>query len=43
MTVAELEATMPNHEFRHWYAFLARRAQQQEVEQKMADARQARR
>jgi hypothetical protein len=39
MTVARLEDEMPNAEFAYWYAFLAKRAQQQEVESKMADAR----
>jgi hypothetical protein len=39
MTVAELEATMPSLEYAYWYAHLAKRAQEQEVEQKMAEAR----
>lgn len=36
MTVAELEAKMPNSEFIEWSMFYAQRAAEAEVEEKMA-------
>lgn len=33
MTVAHLEATMPNHEFLRWQVYLGRRAQHEHIEQ----------
>lgn len=40
MTVADMEARMPNSEFVGWSMYFARQAQRREVEQKLAEARQ---
>lgn len=39
MTVAELEARMPNAEFVEWQAYHARKAQRRELAEKMAKHR----
>jgi hypothetical protein len=43
MTVARMEAEMPNAEYVHWSMFYALRQAEAEVEQKMAAGRGARR
>lgn len=43
MTVADLETRMTNAEYVHWSMLYALRAQEAELEQKMANARGGRR
>jgi hypothetical protein len=43
MTVARMEDEMPNAEYVRWHMFYALRGQEQELEQKLARSRGARR